>query len=300
MTNLVTSYNHSTKGNLADMAAKQVVNQLKQSGESFEFSAGFSYSKIKSDKNYKYSFFQEVPNYQLLGLSNSIKKQVKSKIKNIDNVKLLLNYCSVENSHVYKPVPVISAWEYDLNHAYTTLLHKLFIDEKTYNKMLDYKYNKRFNINQSIGVALLGEKIITKYRHGKPFDKEIVFNPLRGIFYMLRFLIIDSIKKMLNDYFYKERIAYFVDALIIQSKENLADMQHYFTKSFVKSIISLRDKLKKYDNIELFDMCDFESLDNSAFEFKIDYIRNMLYEKSEFNGKNILTFSRKNQILTYK
>ena len=77
-------------------------------------------------------------------------------------------------------------------------------------------------------------------------------------------------------------------------------MQHYFTKSFVKSIISLRDKLKKYDNIELFDMCDFESLDNSAFEFKIDYIRNMLYEKSEFNGKNILTFSRKNQILTYK
>jgi len=296
--------------NNKDNEAKLVVEFFKTTNESFEFSASYNFSKIKTNDNKKYYFYSEHKNLKLLGLSSQIKSEVSKKV-NKSSIQIFLPLLHSENSHVYNIEPTKTAWEYDLNSAFTHWLHLLWVSEKLYYKMLDIKRKFNFNINQSIGMALLGEKIIAKYKHGKPSEREIVLNPLRPCFYLLRFLTIATLKRVLAIEAKKTRIAYYVDAIILTEKANLLTLESSYNFQAFETLQELETKSLKYYNNSIFKSfgIDIERMisilykrdyKTPYFTFKERQIDDVTLKRQELTNKKVLEFRRDNELITYK
>jgi hypothetical protein len=294
-----------------DKNAKFAVEYFKTANKTFEFSAGYNFAKIKTDDNKRYYFYSEHKNLKLLGLASQIKAQVNKKVdKSIIQIFLPLLY--IENSHVYDvQINKNTAFEYDINNAFSHWLYLLWVSKETFNKMLDIKRKYNFNVNQSIGMALLGEKIVAKYTHGKPLHKEIVLNPLRPCFYLLRYLTIYTLKRTLALEAYDKRIAYYVDAIHVTEKLNISMLAKAYDFNAYETLESLENKAQKYYNksfSEAFGI-DKERIANilynrdcktSFFSFKEKEISNVNIVKYELTNKNILQFERENELVTYK
>jgi hypothetical protein len=293
-----------------DTEAKLAVEYFKTANESFSFQASYNFSKITTETNEKYYFHLEHKNLKLLGLSSQIKSEVSKKVdKSV--IQIFLPLLHSENSHVYDTKPTKTAWEYDLNTAYTHWLHLLWVSEKLYYKMLDIKRKFNFNINQSIGMALLGEKIIAKYRHGKPSEREVILNPLRPCFYLLRYLTITTLKRVLAIEAKKIRIAYYVDAIILTEKANKLAIESSYNFQAFEVLQELETKSLKYYNNSIFKSfgIDIERVtsilynrnyENQYFTFKERQINDVNIYRHEFTNKKVLEFRRENELITYK
>lgn len=177
--------------------------------------------------------------------------------------------------------------------------------------MLDIKRKYNFNINQSIGMSLLGEKIVAKYKHGKPDSKEIVLNPFRPCFYLLRYLTITTLKRTLAIEAHNERIAYYVDAIHLTKKFDVTMLAKAYDFNAYETLENLENKAQKYYKKSLLEAfgIDKERIINilynrdyktSFFSFKEKQIQDVSIKRQELTNKKMLEFRRENELIIYK
>ncbi len=293
-----------------DKTAKEAVNYFRSNNVTFRFSAGFNFSKIETEAKERYFFYSEHKNLKLLGLTSSLKSEIAKKVDK-QAISQYITWLSVENSHVYNTTPQLTAWEYDLNAAFTHWLRLLWISESLYLKMIDIKAKYGFNINQSIGMALLGEKIIAKYKHGKPYDKEIILNPLRPCFYLIRYLTITTMKRVLEVEARKTRLAYYVDAMQVTQRLNPVALAKAYDWQALTVLENLEAKAQKYYNESIFKAFGIDKeriisilytkpTNEPYFVVKERQLNNVILERQALTNKPMLQFSRGGEIIKYK
>lgn len=293
-----------------DKTAKEAVNYFRLENVTFRFSAGFNFSKIETEKKERFFFYSEHKNLKLLGLTSSLKSEISKKVDK-QAISQYTTWLSVENSHVYNTTPQLTAWEYDLNAAFTHWLRLLWISESLYSKMIDIKVKYGFNINQSIGMALLGEKIIAKYKHGKPYDKEIILNPLRPCFYLIRYLTITTMKRVLEVEARKNRLAYYVDAMQVTQRLNPVALAKAYDWQALTVLENLEAKAQKYYNESIFKSFGIDKerivsilytkpTNEPYFAVKERQLNNVILERQALTNKPMLQFSREGQLIVYK
>jgi len=169
--------------------------------------------------------------------------------------------------------------------------------------MIFIKNKFKFNINQSIGMALLGSKVVAKYRHGKAFEKETVLNPLRACFYLVRYLTITTLKRVLAIEAPKTRLAYYVDAMHLTEKVDAVRLASAYDWNASIVLEKLEEKAQKYYKSSLYE--DFgikieqvysllyeRPFLNPYFTFKMKEINNVITGRKEVTGNRFLYFTR--------
>jgi len=271
-----------------------------------ELSQTMNLSKIKFVDGSRDFVYYEFSSPYILGLASKIKSDLKNTydIKNNDYILRT----QVENSYNYQTKNTIQGYQFDVNNAYLSMLRGLgFISQSTYEYGLLLK-KRGLSTAQAVGVAMLGEKVVIKYRNGKEWGRELVFNQYRPLFMMLRYFVISGIKQTLNEYFYKERINYFVDSFLVASNTftsnlTLSDVSEMYNISLTKAVLQFDKSIQKYSNTTFHNIIEKCEPVDFSFEFKKKICTSLTYQKSELTGKNALSFYRDNDLtkkITYQ
>lgn len=216
----------------------------------YNISESFTGTTIKIDKQ-KYSFFDESTPKFIFGLAAKVKKEVTSSIIDIEMLPEITNFLHVEQRAIYQKKNILTAYQYDLANAYTSMLMP-FISMETYNKLLKLK-SSGFNINKVLGMALLGCKFVNTFKGSVRVDSKPIYNILTPVFKFLYYITCKTFQELCS-MLKPIAVCRFVDSAMLTANIEVNELRELFLEALKKSLLYINEKFTKYLKKGIFDI----------------------------------------------